>query len=60
VLIVRMTVSDVDLAWLFYIMMQKAVIKVFPMSKVFKIIKRVSHGWLNKLNTVLEWSFIES
>jgi hypothetical protein len=47
VVIVRMTVCDVNLAGLFGIMVQKAVIKVFPMSKVFKIIKGVGHGWLN-------------
>lgn len=54
VLIHRTTVSDVDLAGLFGIMVQKAVIKVFTMSKVFKIIKGVGHGGLNKLNAVLE------
>lgn len=54
VLIVGMTVSDVDLGALFGIMVQKAVIKVFPMCKVFKIIKGVGHGGLDKLNAVLE------
>jgi hypothetical protein len=54
VLIVGMAVPDVDLGALFGIMVQRAVIKVFAMCKVFKIIKGVGHGGLDKLNAVLE------
>ncbi len=59
-LIVGMTVCDVNFGALFVVVVKEIVIKVFAMSKVFVIVKRVGHGGLDEFDTVFEWCFIES
>jgi hypothetical protein len=54
VLIVGMTVCDVNFGALFVVVVKEIVIKVFAMSKVFVIVKRVGHGGLDEFDTVFE------
>jgi hypothetical protein len=55
-----MTVSDVNFGALLVVVVKEIVVKVFPMGKVFAIVKRVGHGGLDEFDTVFERSLIES